>query len=110
MDEYFVTNKKNRVWLVCKYRNGLNYPDWTIEVNQEEKVTPEKQYGPEAYTSYHVAASATDRPTDKEIVALWHQRLGHINMRDLHTLVMSNHVSGINVQPMHIIKHKIKAY
>jgi hypothetical protein len=108
MDEYFVTNKQNFVWLVCKYRNGLNYPDWTVEVNHEQNLTPEKDYGSEAFTSYPVAVSATNRPTDKETAALWHQRLGHINMRDLQTLVKSNHVTGINVQPRHIIKHNSK--
>jgi hypothetical protein len=110
MSEYFVTNKQNHVWLVCKYENGLNYPDWQVEVNTQQKqihVQDSSQDG-EAFISCPIAASATNRATDKEYAALWHQRLGHINMRDLQALVKSNHVSGISVHPKYLIKHKSK--
>jgi hypothetical protein len=40
MSEYFVTNKHNHVWLVCKYENGPKYPDWLVEVNTQRKQIP----------------------------------------------------------------------
>jgi hypothetical protein len=51
-------------------------------------------------------ATSANRATDKETPALWHQRLGHINMKDLQTLVKNKAVTGIKVPHTSLGKHK----
>jgi hypothetical protein len=98
--------KKNKVWLVCKREGNLCYTDWLIEHGYSERkaYTAESIQSPEPHASPAVAASA-NRATDKESPALWHQRLGHVNMIDLQKLVKQGNVTGVKVSPSALGKH-----
>jgi hypothetical protein len=37
MNEYFVSEEHNKVWLVCEYMDGLNYPLWKLTLAPDFK-------------------------------------------------------------------------
>jgi hypothetical protein len=53
-------------------------------------------------------AASANRATDKESANLWHQRLGHIRMRDLQNLVNTNKITGIKISAKMLAKHDSK--
>jgi transposase InsO family protein len=127
---YIVKQGTNRIWLVCKRQKSLCYPDWKILHLSAERtkdiaaavfsgvITPATSTlsapAPDpSLPSIPVipdipepSAASANRATDKETPALWHQRLGHVRMTDLQTLVKNKSVTGIKVSPNHLGKHK----
>jgi hypothetical protein len=107
-DYYF--DRNNKLWLITRYHRGLNRPDWKL-------ILPNI---PKSYASPSPASASTSSPTptqasasyanpnhatDKETPALWHQRLGHCDMRALTQLVQSKKVTGIKVLTSALRKH-----
>jgi hypothetical protein len=113
MNEYFVNEKLDKIWLVCKYVDGLNYPLWKMHMAPEYKP---KHFVPsaslaevEAFISWpgfnEPTALSANKATDKESPQLWHQRLGHIRMKDLHKLMTNDMIDGITISAKSVAKH-----
>jgi hypothetical protein len=120
MNEYFVSEKHKKVWLVCEYQDGLNYPLWKLHLAPDFKFLDPTPLKPKANIAEYehfihwpkcpdpIAFSA-NRATDKESPNLWHQRLGHIRMRDLQKLVTNNKITGIKISAKSLGKHESKS-
>jgi transposase InsO family protein len=118
-DFYF--DEYNNLWLVCKYHKGLNRPDWKLFVPDTRKSyakvptesTPKPMntplYRPTPLQKPILKPSASyatpNHATDKETPSLWHQRLGHIDMRSLQYLVQNKKVTGVKVPAHAMRKH-----
>jgi hypothetical protein len=168
MDDFFWDNQDKKVWLVSKYKKGLNSPDWEIVEPMQTKDYPESSAfscitvsEPDAHallsesdesdemrarvaafharqrdspvritsiigTDSHLRSRICDPAiaessvpdivpqanfasrnvsVSKESVDLWHQRLGHTNMRGLQNLVRTNKITGISI-PASKLVHK----
>jgi hypothetical protein len=119
MDEYFVNKKHKNVWLVCEYVDGLNYPLWKMHLAPNFKFidpTPLKAKANiakmESFPYWppcnEPLATSANRSTDKESTNLWHQRLGHICMRDLQNLVSNSKITCIKISAKTLAKHDSK--
>jgi hypothetical protein len=120
MNEYFVSEKHRNVWLVCEYVDGLNYPLWKLTLAPDFKCGHKIPVHPKALQAEEEAfihwphppdtplAASANRATDKESAGLWHQRLGHIRMRDLQNLVSKKRITGIKIASSSILKHDSK--
>jgi hypothetical protein len=107
----YYMNSDNKLWLVCERRKGMNCPVWKIRCHTTRKQVPSASVAtvidvPLPTEGSDPIASSANRATDKETPALWHQRLGHINMKDLQTLVKNKAVTGIKVPHTSLGKHK----
>jgi hypothetical protein len=62
----------------------------------------------ESFTHWHACdipfVASANRATGKESANLWHQRLGHIRMRDLQNLVTSNKITVIKLSAKTLAK------
>jgi hypothetical protein len=119
---YFLKKGTNRIWLTCKRGKTLNYPDWKIMCASRIKDASVASYSttgapaptqtgarapviPESEPQEHFIAASANRATDKETPELWHQRLGHVRMSDLQSLVRNNSITGIKVPASKLGKH-----
>jgi hypothetical protein len=119
---YFLKKGTNRIWLTCKRGKTLNYPDWKIMCASRIKDASVASYSTagapaptqtgarapvstESESQEHFFAASANRATDKETPELWHQRLGHVRMSDLQSLVKSNSITGIKVPASKLGKH-----
>jgi transposase InsO family protein len=106
MNDYYF-DRNNKLWLITRYYRGLNRPDWKLEL----PIIPKTSANPSPVTTKKPTTQPTalyanpNHATDKESPALWHQRLGHCDMRALTQLVQSKKVTGIKVAPSALRKH-----
>jgi len=109
MAEYFM-DKNNKYWLECPIINGLNVPNWRVHIDVDSP--PVRTFVASTYTSVPETPQAnyahSNHATDKESPELWHQRLGHIAMTNLHTLVRTKCVTGVNLPSQDIAKATCK--
>jgi hypothetical protein len=85
MDDFYF-DERNQLWLVAKFQKGLNVPDWKLYIPTQTKSvplnpTPKTKIAPKPSPSASFARP--NHATDKETPQLWHQRLGHVDMRSL---------------------------
>ena len=127
MDEY-VFDEDHNLWMVARFRDYLNFPDWQVATRvigkspkPSQASRPSSQASrPSSSTRPFIGANAptgqfasptsipggsranfakSNTATDPETPALWHQRLGHMSMRNIQTLLKRDGISGITVPP-----------
>jgi hypothetical protein len=101
MDDFYF-DEGNNLWLVAKFQKGLNVPDWKLYLPTQLK---DLSSIPDTSNSNTPSAhyARPNHATDKETPQLWHQRLGHVDMRSLQYLVANKKVTGVKI-PVHTIR------
>jgi len=120
MDDYFF-DSDDQLWLISTPDGDLNAPVWDVVVNTvldkpvgvsvDATVAKPTYVGTATFASIDASTNTVsyDHPeptafyatpthaADRETAALWHQRLGHVNVHALQTLVRNKRIAGVNV-------------
>jgi transposase InsO family protein len=106
MDDFYF-DERNQLWLVAKFDKGLNVPDWKLYLPSVQKsVNPTTSPSPASHNNPSASYARPNHATDKETPQLWHQRLGHVDMRSLQYLVHNKKVTGVKVHAHALRKHQ----